>query len=89
MCTSKTLVSTLVALFIGLAIGLFVKLSVEPVSCSSESIVASYGDSYWTLDSLADCKGGLNKQDRISQLIEMNGGEDQIRQGQLVIFPTK
>jgi hypothetical protein len=31
----------------------------------------------------------LNKQDRISQLIELNGGQDQIRQGQLVIFPTK
>jgi hypothetical protein len=89
MCTSKTLVSTLVALFIGLAIGLFVKLSVEPISCSSESIVASYGDSYWTLDSLANCNGGLNKQERISQIIEMNGGKDQIRQGQLVIFPTK
>jgi hypothetical protein len=89
MSTSKALVGMLVALIAGLAIGLFGNLSIQSVTCSSESTIASYGDSYWSLDSQAGCKGGLNKQDRISQLIEMNGGEDQIRQGQLVIFPTK
>jgi len=89
MSTSKALVGMLVALIAGLAIGLFGNLSIQSVTCSSESIIASYGDSYWSLDSQANCKGGLNKQDRISQLIEMNGGKDQIRQGQLVIFPTK
>jgi hypothetical protein len=89
MSTGKALVGMLVALFIGLAIGLFGKLGIEPVSCSSESVVATYGDSYWTLDSLANCKGGLNKQDRINQLINFNDGQDQIRHGQLVIFPTK
>jgi hypothetical protein len=89
MSTGKALVGMLVALIAGLAIGLFGIWGVHPVTCSSESVVATYGDSYWGLDSLADCKGGLNKQDRISQLIEMNGGKDQIRQGQLVIFPTK
>ena len=89
MSTSKALVGMLVALIAGLAIGLFSNLSIQSVTCSSESTIASYGDSYWSLDSQAGCKGGLNKQDRISQLIEMNGGEDQIRQGQLVIFPTK
>lgn len=89
MSTGKALVGMLVALIAGLAIGLFGNLSIQSVTCSSESIIASYGDSYWSLDSQANCKGGLNKQDRISQLIEMNGGENQIRQGQLVIFPTK
>jgi len=89
MSTSKAHVGMLVALIAGLAIGLFGNLSIQSVTCSSESIIASYGDSYWSLDSQANCKGGLNKQDRISQLIEMNGGKDQIRQGQLVIFPTK
>lgn len=89
MSTSKALVGMLVALFIGLAIGLFGVLGIQSVTCSKDSVVATYGDSFWTLDSQADCKGGLNKQDRISQLIKFNGGQDQIRQGQLVIFPTK
>jgi|LauGreDrversion4_2_1035121.scaffolds.fasta_scaffold109781_1 hypothetical protein len=89
MSTSKTLVGILVALFIGFAIGLFGKLGIEPVSCPVESVTANYGDSFWTIDSQIGCKGGLNKQDRISQLIKFNGGQDQIRQGQLVIFPTK
>jgi hypothetical protein len=89
MTTSKTLVGMLVALFIGLAIGLFGGLGIQPVVCSTESAIATYGDSYWSLDSQADCKGGMNKQDRIGQLIDFNGGQDQIRHGQLVIFPTK
>jgi hypothetical protein len=89
MSTGKALVGMLVALFIGLAIGLFGVLGIKSVTCSKDSVVATYGDSFWTLDSQADCKGGLNKQDRINQLIEFNGGQDQIRQGQLVIFPTK
>jgi len=89
MSTSKALVGMLVALIAGLAIGLFGNLSIQSVTCNKDSVVATYGDSFWTLDSQADCKGGLNKQDRISQLIEFNGGQDQIRQGQLVIFPTK
>ncbi len=89
MATSKTLVGMLVALFIGLAVGFFGKLGIEPVTCPTESIVANYGDSFWTLDSQLGCEGGLNKQDRINQLIEFNGGQYQIRQGQLVIFPTK
>ena len=89
MSTSKALVGMLVALIAGLVLGLFGNLSIQSVTCSKDSVVATYGDSFWTLDSQANCKGGLNKQDRISQLIEMNGGENQIRQGQLVIFPTK
>jgi hypothetical protein len=89
MTTSKALVGMLVALFAGLAIGLFGEWGVHPVTCSTESTIATYGDSYWSLDSQANCKGGINKQDRISQLIEFNGGQDQIRHGQLVIFPTK
>jgi hypothetical protein len=89
MSTSKALVGMLVALIAGLAIGLFGIWGVQSVTCSKDSVVATYGDSFWTLDSQADCKGGLNKQDRISQLIELNGGQDQIRQGKLVIFPTK
>jgi hypothetical protein len=89
MATSKALVGMLVALIAGLVIGLFGNLSIQSVTCSKESVVATYGDSFWTLDSQADCKGGLNKQDRITQLIKFNGGQDQIRQGQLVIFPTK
>jgi hypothetical protein len=89
MSTGKALVGMLVALIAGLAIGLFGVLGIQSVTCSKDSVVATYGDSFWTLDSQADCKGGLNKQDRISQLIEFNGGQDQIRHGQLVIFPTK
>jgi hypothetical protein len=89
MSTGKALVGMLVALIAGLAIGLFGVWGVHPVTCSKDSVVATYGDSFWTLDSQANCKGGLNKQDRISQLIEFNGGQDQIRHGQLVIFPTK
>ena len=89
MSTGKALVGMLVALIAGLAIGLFGNLGVHPVTCSSESTIATYGDSYWSLDTQANCKGGVNKQDRISQLIEFNGGQDQIRHGQLVIFPTK
>jgi hypothetical protein len=89
MSTGKALVGMLVALIAGLAIGLFGIWGVQSVTCSKDSVVATYGDSFWTLDSQADCKGGLNKQDRINQLIEFNGGQDQIRQGQLVIFPTK
>jgi len=89
MSTGKALVGMLVALIAGLAIGLFGIWGVQSVTCSKDSVVATYGDSFWTLDSQADCKGGLNKQDRINQLIEFNGGQDQIRHGQLVIFPTK
>lgn len=89
MSTGKALVGMLIALIAGLAIGLFGIWGVQSVTCSKDSVVATYGDSFWTLDSQADCKGGLNKQDRINQLIEFNGGQDQIRHGQLVIFPTK
>jgi uncharacterized protein HemX len=89
MTTGKALVGMLIALIAGLAIGLFGNLSIQSVTCTTESTIATYGDSYWSLDSQAGCKGGMNKQDRISQLIEFNGGQDQIRHGQLVIFPTK
>jgi hypothetical protein len=89
MSTGKALVGMLVALIAGLAIGLFGIWGVHPVTCSSESVVATYGDSYWGLDSQLNCEGGMNKQDRITKLIEFNGGQDQIRHGQLVIFPTK
>jgi hypothetical protein len=41
------------------------------------------------LSSDANCVGGYDKQDRVGQIIDLNGGSANLNHGQLVIFPTK
>lgn len=57
------------------------------VSCEAVSLVAVYGDTYWTLSSDAGCVGGYDKQDRVGQIIEFNGGSAMLQHGQMVYFP--
>lgn len=59
------------------------------VSCEAASLVANYGDTYWNLEREANCTGGYDKQDRVGQVIDFNGGSSDLRHGQLVVFPTK
>ncbi len=57
------------------------------VSCEAESLVAHYGDTYWTLVNEANCTGGYDKQDRVEQVIKANGGSATVQNGQKIYFP--
>ncbi len=57
------------------------------VSCEAESLVAHYGDTYWSLEQEANCTGGYDKQHRVEQIIKLNGGSAMIQHGQKVYFP--
>jgi hypothetical protein len=57
------------------------------VACEAFSTVAWYGDTYWSLEHQANCTGGYDRQDRVYQIIEFNGGSSLLRQGQVVYFP--
>jgi hypothetical protein len=83
------LIMAIIAVLSVLAIVSFVDASNNPVSCQVDSLVATYGDTYWTLSSDAGCVGGYDKQSRVGQIIDLNGGSADLRHGQLVIFPTK
>jgi len=83
------LITVMIAVLAVLAIAIFVEKNNNPVSCRVHSFVAAYGDTYWRLSSDAGCVGGYDKQDRVGQIIELNGGSGNLSPGQLVIFPTK
>jgi hypothetical protein len=83
------LIMAIIAVLSVLAIVSLVDASNNPVSCQVDSLVATYGDTYWTLSSDAGCVGGYDKQSRVGQIIDLNGGSADLRHGQLVIFPTK
>jgi hypothetical protein len=89
MAIKDKLITVLIAVLAVLAIITFVDASNNPVSCQVDSLVAVYGDTYWTLSSDANCIGGYDKQDRVGQIIDLNGGSANLNHGQLVIFPTK
>ncbi len=57
------------------------------VNCEPVETVAVYGDTYWNLEHDAKCTGGLDKQDRVNAIIELNGGSSMIRHGQVIYFP--
>ena len=89
MAIKDKLITVLIAVLAVLAIITLVEASNNPVHCQVDSLVAVYGDTYWTLSSDAGCVGGYDKQDRVGQLIDLNGGSANLNHGQLVIFPTK
>jgi len=89
MNMKNKIIMAIIAVLSVLAIVSFVDASNDPVSCQVDSLVATYGDTYWTLSSDAGCVGGYDKQDRVGQIIKLNGGFADLRHGQLVIFPTK
>ena len=57
------------------------------VACEATSTVAQYGDTYWNLEQEANCTGGLDKQDRVDAIIELNGGSATVQLGQMIYFP--
>jgi len=57
------------------------------VSCEADNVVAVYGDTYWSLEHDAQCTGGLDKQDRVDAIIQLNGGSTMIQHGQMIYFP--
>ena len=89
MAIKDKLITVLIAVSAVLAIITFVEASNNPVSCQVDSLVAAYGDTYWTLSSDAGCVGGYDKQSRVGHIIDLNGGSANLNHGQLVIFPTK
>ena len=57
------------------------------VSCEAISTIAHYGDTYWSLETEANCTGGVDKQDRVGAIINHNNGSATIQNGQLILFP--
>jgi len=82
-------ITIIIGALIVLSIYLLIQLNNEPVTCEVATLTAERGDTYWSLSSDANCVGGYDKQDRIGQIIDFNGGNPDLRIGQLVIFPTK
>ena len=57
------------------------------VNCEADSVVVVYGDTYWNLEDNANCTGGHSKEDRVDQIIQLNGGSSILQHGQVIYFP--